>query len=127
MTDSELASVNDVSLEISVMVKPFGVKEPDIERLPVMPWTSSPVSPNWVEPLLNMVVDWLKSDKNSSAVIWPATVIFCWAIKLFDITKFAVIDVLPLIELSVNLSVESFISSREDVTTLKMTFWFQNH
>ena len=34
---SELPSVNAVSLEISVMVKPFGVKEPDIERLPVMP------------------------------------------------------------------------------------------
>ena len=41
--------------------------------------------------------------------------------KLFDITKSAVIDVLPLIELSVNLSVESFTSSREDVTVLNIT------
>ena len=53
---SELPSVNAVSLEISVMVKPSELKEPDTERLPVIPWTSSPVSPNCVEPLLNIVV-----------------------------------------------------------------------
>ena len=68
------ASANVMSFVISLILVLFIDQLPVKIKLPLRRWVSSVLSPNLVEPLSKIVVDWDTSVTNFSAVKIPPTV-----------------------------------------------------